>query len=162
MGQAVSGARWVDGGALRAGQVEGLAPAGAAVVVENADDGVDEIALLHLFNLLREQDGTLLLTGRRPPARWTIALPDLSSRLAAVPVVAILAPDDALLAAVVVKMFHDRQLAVDPGVIAYLLTRIERSFDAARQLVDRIDREALAARRRITIPFVKGVLGNHP
>jgi DnaA regulatory inactivator Hda len=158
--QAASGACRVEAAGLRAGHVDGLALAGAAVVVEDADQGggVDEIALLHLFNLLKEQDGTLLLTGRQPPGRWKIELPDLRSRLAAVPVAAIRSPDDALLQAVVVKMFHDRQLQVDPDVVTYLLPRMERSFEAARQLVERIDRQALVEQRRITIPLVKGMV----
>jgi chromosomal replication initiation ATPase DnaA len=78
------------------------------------------------------------------------ALPDLASRLRAVPVAKLAAPDDALIGAVLVKLFADRQLAVDQDVIAYLLPRMERSLGNARAMVAQIDDVALAARRPVT------------
>jgi len=139
-----------------------LASTSAAIVIEDADTGVDETALLHLFNLLKETSGNLLLTGRLSPSRWPTKLPDLSSRLAAIPAAEVLPPDDGMLEALLVKLFHDRQLGVDREVVAYLLTRMERSFDAARRHVDQIDRGALAAGRRVTVPFVRQVLDRTP
>jgi len=79
-----------------------------------------------------------------------VALPDLVSRLRALPVVTVSAPDDALLRAVMVKLFADRQLSVDESLIAYLATRIERSFAAAREAVAQLDREALRQKRGVT------------
>lgn len=132
-------------------------------VIEGADEGVAgddgrERALLHLYNRLREAGGHLLLTARTPPARWPVRLPDLASRLAAAPAVAIRPPDDALIGAVLVKLFADRQLRVGQDVPDFMLTRMERTFDAARQLVDAIDARALADRRNITVPLVRDVL----
>jgi len=133
-----------------------------AVAVEDADLGVDETALFHLHNLLRETKGWLLLTGRDAPARWNIALPDLRSRLSALPVAAIGAPDDALLQALLLKLFADRQLRIAPEVLTYLLPRMERSFHAARALVERIDSAALALKRPVTIPFLRDLLPDSP
>ena len=109
---------------------------------------LDERALFHLLNLVREEDGYLLLTARTAPATWGVALPDLASRLRAIPVVTVSAPDDALLRAVMVKLFADRQLAVDENLIAYLATRIERSFAAAREAVDAARPRSVAAEAR--------------
>ncbi len=117
-----------------------------------------ERALHHLYNLLREAGGTLLLAERRPPSRWTIGLNDLRSRLLAMPAVEVMAPDDDLIGGLLVKLFADRQLGVDRPVIDYLAARMERSFDSARYLVDAIDRDALSRRRRITVPLVAEVL----
>ena len=88
--------------------------------------------MFHLLNLAQEQRAFLLITARAAPASWPIGLPDLASRLRALPVVTLAAPDDAMLRAVLVKLFADRQLAVDDGLISFLMVRIERSFAAAR------------------------------
>lgn len=129
-----------------------------AVVVEDADQGVEEAALFHLFNLLRETGRFLLLTGRDAPARWGVALPDLRSRLSAIPVAAIRPPDDGLLEALLVKLFADRQLRVGQDVLAFLLARMERSFAAARALVAAIDAAALAQRREISVALARTVM----
>ena len=131
----------------------------AALVVEDCDQGgLDETALFHLINLARENGRFLLLTGRQPPSRWTVALPDLRSRLLAMTALAIGAPDDQVLAALLVKLFADRQLKVGEEVVAYLLGRMERSFAAAARLVDRLDRAALAGHRAVTVPLARAVL----
>ena len=153
-----AGARRVSARAL--GETDLLhALATGALVVEDASDELDERALFHLLNLVREEDGYLLLTARMLPATWGVALPDLASRLRAVPVVTVSAPDDALLRAVMVKLFADRQLAVDETLIAYLATRIERSFAAARETVERLDREALRQQRGVTRALAAELLG---
>ena len=153
-----AGARRVSARAL--GETDLLhALATGALVVENESDELDERALFHLLNLVREEDGYLLLTARMLPATWGVALPDLASRLRAVPVVTVSAPDDALLRAVMVKLFADRQLAVDETLIAYLATRIERSFAVARETVERLDREALRQKRGVTRALAAEMLG---
>lgn len=136
-------------GDVRACVIDGLYDEGARL---------DERRLLHLYNVLRERGGHLLLAARRAPARWPIALPDLKSRLGALPAVEIGPPDDTLLAAVLVKLLADRQLAVGTEVVAYLAPRMERSFEAARRIVEALDREALAAQRRIALPLAREVL----
>ncbi len=138
--------------------LDALEPA-AAVLVEDLDrTRFDESSLFHLLNTITEKRISLLLTCREPAAHWPVSLPDLASRLRAIPVVSIGTPDDMLLRAVLLKHFADRQLDVDPNVIGYLETRMERSMEAARQLVAVIDRKALGSGRRITRPFASKVL----
>lgn len=125
-----------------------------AVAVDDADrvagDAEAEAALFHLHNLVLASGGRLLLTASRPPARWALVLPDLASRLEATATVALDPPDDALLGAVLVKLFADRQLAVSPSLIHYLARHVERSLAAAGALVAALDARALAEGRAVT------------
>jgi chromosomal replication initiation ATPase DnaA len=105
-----------------------------------------------------ESRGGLLVAARPPPAAWTFVLPDLESRLRAVLAIGIGLPDDALLGAVLVKHFADRQLRVAPEVIAYLLTHIERSFSAAAEMASGLDMVSLRDRRAITVPLARQLL----
>lgn len=123
-----------------------------------ANGTLPERRMLHLYNAVRESGGTVMIAARTPPARWNIELPDLRSRLAALPAVEVGAPDDGLIAAILVKLFADRQLAIDQDVLRYMLTRMERSFDAAMRLVDAVDEEALSRGRGVTVPLVRNVL----
>ena len=102
----------------------------------------------------------LLYRSKLDPAGWPIGLPDLASRLRALPVVTLAAPDDAMLRAVLVKLFADRQLAVDDGLISFLVVRIERSFAAARSVVAALDREALRRQRPVTRALAGEILGS--
>ena len=128
------------------------------LAVEDVDQRVEETALLHLFNRAMESRPGLVLTGRRAAAAWPVRLPDLRSRLVALPTVAVAPPDDVLLRAVLAKLFADRQLKVDERVLAYLPTRMERSFAAAHGLVAAIDQAALAAHREVSLALVGEVL----
>lgn len=125
-----------------------LADASPAIVIEDAQRA-PERALFHLYNLMRERRGSLLLISPEPPARWSIALPDLASRLRAAPAVAVAPPDDELLGSIILKQLADRQLHAGPGVVQYLVSRMERSAEAARRVVAALDRRALAERREI-------------
>jgi len=129
-----------------------------ALVLEDGDTVAAPRGLLHLFNAVKEHGGHLLLTAREPPARWPVTLADLQSRLASVPAVRIAAPDDAMIEAVLVKLFADRQLNVGPDVVAYLVSHMDRSFAAARQVVARADAAALTGKRAVTVPLIKQVL----
>jgi len=124
------------------------------VVVEDADrvagDARLETMLFHLHNLTLQGGGRLLLTSRMAPNRWPLALPDLASRMQATPIATLGEPDDPLLSAVLVKLFADRQIAVPPALINYLVRRMERSLAAASALVDRLDAHALAEGRAVT------------
>ena len=135
-----------DGGAAAM-----AAAPGHPVLIEDIDRfPIDETALFHLINTVRAGHGFLMMTSRLWPAAWPVTLPDLRSRLKAATVVEIGEPDDELLGAVIVKLFADRQIAVDPKVVDYLVARMERSFDAAVGLVAEMDRLALSRRLRIT------------
>jgi chromosomal replication initiation ATPase DnaA len=129
-----------------------------AVAVEHADCVAEEEQLFHLYNEVVGRGGHLLLTARASPGLWRPVLPDLRSRLQAAWNVAIEAPDDALLAAVLLKQFADRQLRVDQEVMHYVLQRMERSFAGVRRVVDLLDRASLGARRPITTALVREVL----
>jgi len=136
-----AGARVISGRALTQSDLLPSLATGALVVEEAA--AADERSLFHLINLAREQEAFLLFTARTPPSTWPILLPDLMSRLRAIPVVTLQAPDDALLRAVIVKIAADRQLDLDESTVTYLSTHIERSFAAARAAVIALDDEAL-------------------
>ena len=145
----IAGARRVAARALGETNLPAALATGA-LVIEDGAGGLDERALFHLLNLMRQQEAYVLITARTAPANWRVELPDLASRLRAVPVVELSAPDDALLRAVTVKLFADRQLAVDESLIGYLAMRIERSFASARAAVEELDREALRQKRPVT------------
>jgi len=132
---------------------------GTGVVLEDLDrKPFDEQSLFHLLNLSRERGFYVLLTARIPPARWSVELPDLISRLRAAPVAKIGAPDDALLGAVLFKHFADRQLNIRPSVLKYLVRRMVRSMDTAGDLVIELDRAALSTGKKITRQFAGEVL----
>jgi len=131
-----------------------------AVVVEDTHRGVDETALFHLLNAARQAGVPVLITSRTWPAAWGISLPDLRSRLRAAAPIEIEEPDDDLLRRVLVKLFSDRQIAIDLGVVDYLVVRMERSLGVAMKVVDAIDRESLAGRAKITKPLAGRVLEN--
>ena len=144
-----AGARSIAGHAIAPATVPTALATGALVIEDLREGAGEDAALFHLLNLAREQGDFVLITARTPPSFWNIRLRDLASRLRAVPTVTLETPDDALLRAVMVKLFADRQLAVDEGLIGYLATRIERSFAAARAIVAELDREALRQKREV-------------
>jgi chromosomal replication initiation ATPase DnaA len=151
-------ARLVAGPTFDEASLPGLLAAPSCRIAVDDADRAPELALLHLYNCCRERGGYLLATAARPPGAWAIGLADLRSRLRAAAMVGIEMPDDALLGGVLVKHFADRQLHVDPGLIAYLTGRIERSFAAAAEIVAALDAEALAGHRPIAIPLARQVL----
>src|ERR1700722_17230500 len=114
-----------------------------ALVVEDAGAVGDERTLFHLINLAREEGAFLLFTARNAPSTWPVTIADVVSRLRALPVVTLQAPDDAVLHGLIVKLASDRQLPLDDGVVRYLSSHIERSFAAARAAVIALDKEAL-------------------
>ncbi len=156
-----TGAQVVPAEAIAAADVPALAA--GPVVVEDGDRGAtDEAALLHLLNLAAAAGHPLLLTARTPPAQWSLALPDLASRLEAASVIRLSPPDDDLLRAVLVKLFADRQIEVRPSLIDWLALRLDRSLAAAATAVDRLDRAALARGRPVTRALAAEVLDMSP
>jgi chromosomal replication initiation ATPase DnaA len=139
---AAAGARVVSAHSLGEADLPAALATGA-LVVEDAAAIVDQRALFHLINLAREEGVYLLFTARTMPSLWPVTLADVVSRLRALTVVTLYAPDDATLRGVIVKLAADRQLALDESVVGYLSTHIERSFAAARSAVIALDREAL-------------------
>jgi chromosomal replication initiation ATPase DnaA len=154
--QRQSAAALVSGGDLAERNLQTLVGSGA-VAVDDAE-GAPERALLHLYNAIAEAGANLLIVARAAPAHWPIKLPDLASRLRAAPAIAIGLPDDDLLAAVLVKHFADRGLMPAPGVVGFLVRRMERSFAAAARLAARLDRLSLAAGRPASLALARQVL----
>jgi chromosomal replication initiation ATPase DnaA len=147
---ASAGARSIAARALTLNAVPGALATGALVIEDVAPSAIDERALFHLLNLARQDEADVLMTARTQPSGWALEVPDLLSRLRAVPVVSLAPPDDALLRALIVKLCLDRQLSVDEALVNYLASRIERSFAAARRAVALLDTEALRLRRPVT------------
>ncbi|HEX8416850.1 MAG TPA: hypothetical protein VF641_04530 [Methylobacterium sp.] len=131
-----------------------------ALVIEDIDRAAarDEAALFHLLNLAREHRHPVMVTSALPVDGLGLATADLRSRLRLAPGAAILHPDDALLRAVLVKLFVDRQLVVDLGIVDAVALRIDRSLGRAREVVAELDRDALGRGRRITRPLALAVL----
>jgi chromosomal replication initiation ATPase DnaA len=144
--------------AKRIGEAD-LASISGALLIEDLHAGIgDERVLFHLLNLARERRMSMLLTSRAPPGELSVKLPDLRSRLRALPLVAIEPPDEALLKAVLVKHFADRQLKVEPHVIGYIALHMEQSMEAAATVVAELDAAALAFQRRVTRALASQVL----
>ncbi len=133
-----AGARLIAARAVEEASVPAALATGALVVEDVAAGSFEEKALFHLLNLAREQEAFVMLTARTPPATFAIA--DLTSR------------------AVLLKLFSDRQLAVDEALLGYVGTRIERSFAAARAVVALLDAEAMRRKRPLTRALAAEIL----
>lgn len=153
----VSGAQVVDGKLITVEAVPALLGTGTLVVEDLTAGALVEHAVFHLLNYAWQMSGHILFTASGWPLR-DVVLPDLVSRLNALTVANILPPDDDLLRGVLVKLFEDRQIAVDEALISYLVTRMPRSLDMARQLVARIDVLALEQGAEVTRVFAGKVL----
>jgi chromosomal replication initiation ATPase DnaA len=145
-----SGARILSGRTLVGADLVGALSTGALVIENLVPPQMDEVALFHLLNLVREERVDLLITSRSLPTTWPVALRDLMSRLRALPVVTVTPPDDVLLQALMMKLAADRQIDLDPAVSSYLVQRLERSFSAVRSAIVTLDREALRQKRPIS------------
>jgi len=150
-----SGFPLLEGQALRRLDVM---PQSGGLMLDDADTIAEEHLLLHLLNTARDRGLRLLMSGRTPPARWPVRLPDLSSRLRAITAVEILPPSDALLRSLLMRMVADRQLTVGEAVQDWLLLRLPRSPGALREAVARLDRESMIRQQPITRSFAAKVL----
>jgi chromosomal replication initiation ATPase DnaA len=157
-----SGATLIAARDIAEANVPALASGPVAVedVPEAAGLETVETALFHLHNLALASGQTLMFTGAPPLAAWPMALPDLKSRLQGAASAELAPPDDMLLAAVLAKLFADRQLTPRANVIAFLVPRMDRSFAAARRIVERLDQASLGKRRPITRTLAREVLDN--
>jgi chromosomal replication initiation ATPase DnaA len=149
----------VDAFEVGTDRVPHLVSNGALVIEDLHSAEGDEPALFHLLNLARERRAYVLITTAVAVGELPIRTPDLKSRLRLAPSVSLDPPDDALLRAVLVKLFIDRQLVVDTTVVDFLALRIERSLAAAAEAVAALDREALSRGRRITRPMAAELVG---
>lgn len=145
---------------LRDEDIAALVDAGPVALEDVGERQMDQVALFHLVNAVKEHGSYLLMTSRSWPVSWGITLPDLASRMRSATLVEVSEPDDALLRQVLVKLFADRQLIVDSSIIEFLVTRMERSLQAAAEIVEAVDRHALSEGRAITRPIVSKVLSD--
>jgi chromosomal replication initiation ATPase DnaA len=129
----------------------------AACVLEDIEPSGNETALFHLIRHAESHPVYLLLTSRFPPAAWEGVLPDLSSRLMAMPGAQLQPPDDALMEAFLLKRFSDRQLRVEADVTRYLARRLERSLKAAQECVRQVELYIFETKRELTIPAVRSL-----
>jgi chromosomal replication initiation ATPase DnaA len=153
-----AGARVIVAQSLTEALVPEALTTGALVIEDLAANAFDERALFHLMNMAREDDAFVLMTARTPPTGFATGLPDLNSRLRAVPVVGVAPADDQLFKALIVKLCADRQMSVDEAVVGYLATRIERSVVAAQRIVAQLDAESLRLRRPVTRALAAEIL----
>ncbi len=139
---------------------DGTAPAYKNIVLDNLDasDTWNEEALFHLVNRTSDGAAAVLVTSETPVAAMRWSLPDLSSRMRAVSVATLDAPDDELLCSLLEKYFADRQLAVARQVLDYMVSRMERSFVAVQTIAAAMDRRSLAEHRDLTLPLAREIM----
>ena len=143
---------------IAAGEADAAAVAERPVLVEDADRSLCAEGLFHLINIAAREGGGLLLTARTRPATWATDLPDLRSRLNALPVVEIGPPDDAVLEGVLRKFFRDRNIRPPQEVYPYLLARMNRSIPDAEEIVRRLDEAGDEGFRPVTRVLAREVL----
>lgn len=157
-----SGALVLQSRDLPDGDAADLLQINSRIAVEDVDriakDDAAQRALFHLHNLVLAEGGYLMMSASALPGVWTPTLPDLASRILGTQTAHLQPADDVLLAAVLMKMFSDRQLIVKPQVISYLVSRMERSFEAAQNLVQDLDTAALAEKRAVTKALATRIL----
>lgn len=158
----MTAAKIIQARSLTEAEVPSLATGPIAVedVPDIAGDMAAQTAFFHLHNLMFAEGQPLLMTGAGSVAQWPITLPDLKSRLQGATAIALEPPDDALLSAVLVKLLADRQLTPKPDLIPYLLSRMDRSFAEAMDIIDRLDAASIALKRPITRHLAARVLDN--
>ncbi len=158
----LTGAEMIKPEMLLSQTADELAQVGEYLVLDGIDPWLGEreaeTTLFHLYNIFKEEQRTFLITTRMAPSHADFAIADLASRFRAAPLATIHAPDDMLLGSVLIKLFSDRQMAVGNDVIKYILPRMERSFTAARDIVEQADKLALSRKRGISVPLMREVL----
>jgi chromosomal replication initiation ATPase DnaA len=153
-----AGATRITAALLHEKDPEALA-ASSALLIEDADRaGLAEAAMFHLLNAVRRTGTPVLLTARSEPGLWGLKTADLLSRLRLAPLVTLESPDDALLGAILVKFFLERQIVVDTALVEFLRARVERSVPAMRAVVEQLDHEALARGRRVNRALAAEIL----
>ena len=145
-----AGARFLSSRLIDDADLSATLSTGALVVEDLAPQQFDEVKLFHLLNLAQQQGAFVLLTARWSPNIWPVNLPDLASRLRALPVVELLPPDERLLRALMLKLAADRQIDLDRPLIDFLFARVERSFAGVREAIAKLDREAMRRKRPVT------------
>jgi chromosomal replication initiation ATPase DnaA len=135
----------------------GMSDHAPAVAVDDVEESPAE-EVFHLYNRLYKQEGTLVVATTEPLTPNTKLLPDLRSRLLTLPEVVLAQPTDEDLTKLLVKWAGDRQLALKPDVVKYLLARAARNPAQLREMVGALDVLSLAEKRAVTVPLARQVL----
>ncbi|WP_435138376.1 HdaA/DnaA family protein [Pseudopelagicola sp. nBUS_19] len=156
----IVGAQIISAASLSGADIPALCTGPIAVedIPEISQDKRAQTALFHVHNLTLAEGHSMLLTGINDPKHWGLSLPDLHSRMQGTTVATLSQPDDTLLMAVLTKQFNDRQLTPSADTIRYLLTHMDRSFDAATRIVAELDHLSLTEKRPITRTLAKRAL----
>lgn len=154
-----SRASFVDNSVLKLDYLEEYVAQNPFLILDNADQVTNYKGLLHLYNLVQEHQGYLLLTAEKPVKDWDIPLADLASRLQSIPATELLAPDDNLIKALLIKRFSDLQLKVPENVLLFIVKHIHRSYSTIQSTTQILSEKSLEFRRNLTLPLVKEVLG---
>jgi len=154
-----TGASFIDPARIGKSPADQILTGNHAWVLDGLE-GVDEAGLAQLINHARARGDYLLITATQSAHSHPFRLPDLSSRLKALPAVALGSPDEALLSGVLAKSFADLQLRIAPEVLSYAINQLERSYEAVAHFAKVIDELSLTRGRAITIPLVKEALTN--
>ncbi len=154
----ISGARKIQASELTESLIDTLSGC-QNLAIEDIDQGLkDETALFHLLNLTKERNNRMILTTRKMPGDFHPTLPDLRSRLRSLPVFTINQPDDHLLKTILLKLFDDRQINIEPDVLDYIFTHIDRSMLSIMEFVKQLDHASMASQKKITKHFARKIL----
>ncbi len=154
----ISGARKWHASELDDHLVEGLSDCQNLAIEDIDQDLKDETALFHILNLAKERNNRLILTTRKMPGDFHPTLPDLRSRLRSLPVFVIEPPDDHLLKTILLKLFDDRQINIEPDVLNYIFMHIDRSMSSIMAFVTKLDHASMTSKKKITKHFARKII----
>ena len=131
------------------------------LILENIDKvkyDKSEQDLFHIINLVKESNKKLLMTSRKSISEIDLSLEDLKSRLNSIIEAKIKEPDDQLMKLILIKIFNDKQLKINPNVIDFLMSRLVRSYESINLFIEKIDKFSLEKSKKITIPLISDLL----
>ena len=126
--------------------------------IDNVKHDKFEEKLFHIINLAKENNKKLLMTSRKPISEIDLNLEDLKSRLNSILEAKIKEPDDQLMELLLIKIFNDKQLKINPNIIDFLVSRLERSYESINLFIEKIDKFSLEKGKKITIPLINDLL----
>jgi len=131
---------------------------GGRLLIDDADLERDEAMFWRVLDMARAQGGAVLLAGTQAPVRWAVTIPDLRSRLAAMPVASLGEPDEALLEVVLRRLCREQFIQLSDDAAKYLARRLPRTFAAARQIAATLDEGLVKGARPVALPAAKRAL----
>lgn len=153
-----TGARELAPQATSEEAAEMFAETGGRLLIDDADGPRDDAMLWRLLDLTRARKGAVLLVGARPPGDWTTPIPDLRSRLQALPVARLGEPDEAFLEVVLRRVCREQFIQLSDDAAKYLSKRMPRTFAAAHALAAELDRSIVKGARPVSVAVAKRAL----